>query len=836
MACRSLGEDIIAYFSPPRTVAFSPPTLSAASPTAVSAEPRFRGPETQPLIPGQVPEAEHAFWKIPGMEVGVARREGHAEVKPACQAGVPPVDPHTVAWHRLWARRGRPESWNLKELTPPELTLQWGGGEEVEEGGAGALEAAGWVRAGCGRERAQLGPPRRLPARLSLPWPVMDAQLTGLRFCRRREGDRKSAGLFQPAVPGPPGHAASRPWLSAQPPQAPADNPRANGVALPGARTAVPPTARGGHGLQMDTAAASALLRELPGRRRLQGSQFGEETPLSGTSLGGTGSQGPSRPPAVLPFSAGRRARGAPRAKSPRASRSRARRRPAPQCHPPSRTAEATPRGETTLRAAAGGPPASGPPSRPQAQACPKPPCRARTPGAPAPPRTARPASPLGQTRAARVSAHRHWPEPAAQTKGAAAAGGDWAAAEGGEARRPEVGGGAAGGGARGEDSRAEAGRGRGRGGVPWRAAAAGRGEPARPSAPLPLRPSAQHPSRPGAPAGTAAAAASSSSPRAPRPSPELGGERGNGGTRSPGPEGCARAGGATYGESPCPAAGGAAPRPRRPVPGLQGRGELPRGRRPGSWMLRRDWKLLALPEDLTRRGASPGREGRAAGRPAGRGVASGGPLASGGPARPPSERRQLHIVPSRGYRAAERGPDDRKSPSARQSAQFRFPPSGDGDEGFPAPSLRAARLAPASPAWQRVGGDAACARRRDPLGGRGSHPNQWRKLSRPGELGAAPRGLWKRRNSQHRLRSLGPPEHPGGPEVCQDSGSAQDPPRDPGDRELRGLATACETPALRDDRRSRTRCALQPGPRAARGEWAPAPRTFQAQPAPRRL
>lgn len=108
-----------AYFSPPRTVAFSPPTLSAASPTAVSAEPRFRGPETQPLIPGQVPEAEHAFWKIPGMEVGVARREGHAEVKPACQAGVPPVDPHTVAWHRLWTRRGRPESWNLKELTPP---------------------------------------------------------------------------------------------------------------------------------------------------------------------------------------------------------------------------------------------------------------------------------------------------------------------------------------------------------------------------------------------------------------------------------------------------------------------------------------------------------------------------------------------------------------------------------------------------------------------------------------------------------------------------------------------------------------------------------------------
>lgn len=81
-----------------------------------------------------------------------------------------------------------------------------------------------------------------------------------------------------------------------------------------------------------------------------------------------------------------------------------------------------------------------------------------------------------------------------------------------------------------------------------------------------------------------------------------------------------------------------------------------------------------------------------------------------------------------------------------------------------------------------------------------------------------------------------GPRSAQGGPEVCQDSGSAQDPPRDPGDRELRGLATACETPALRDDRRSRTRCALQPGPRAARGEWASAPRTFQAQPTPRRL
>lgn len=32
-----------------------------------------------------------------------------------------------------------------------------------------------------------------------------------------------------------------------------------------------------------------------------------------------------------------------------------------------------------------------------------------------------------------------------------------------------------------------------------------------------------------------------------------------------------------------------------------------------------------------------------------------------------------------------------------------------------------------------------------------------------PSRLGAAPRGPWKRRNSQHRLRSLGTPERPGG-------------------------------------------------------------------------
>lgn len=65
-----------------------------------------------------------------------------------------------------------------------------------------------------------------------------------------------------------------------------------------------------------------------------------------------------------------------------------------------------------------------------------------------------------------------------------------------------------------------------------------------------------------------------------------------------------------------------------------------------GSWMQRPDRKLLALPEEFTRRGASLGREGRALGRPAGRGVASGGPLASGGPARPPSERLQVCAFP----------------------------------------------------------------------------------------------------------------------------------------------------------------------------------------------
>lgn len=81
-----------------------------------------------------------------------------------------------------------------------------------------------------------------------------------------------------------------------------------------------------------------------------------------------------------------------------------------------------------------------------------------------------------------------------------------------------------------------------------------------------------------------------------------------------------------------------------------------------------------------------------------------------------------------------------------------------------------------------------------------------------------------------------GPRSTRGGRSGCQDSGSAQDPRRDTGDPELRGLATACETPALRDAQRSRTRCALQPGPRAARGEWASAPGTFQAQPAPRSL
>ncbi|XP_032726963.1 collagen alpha-1(I) chain [Lontra canadensis] len=415
-------------------------------------------------------------------------------------------------------------------------------------------------------------------------------------------------------------------------------------------------------------------------------------------------------------------------------------------------------------------------------------------PGAPAPPRAARPASPLGQTRAARVSAHRHWPEPAAQTKGAAAAG-----------------------------------------------------------APLPPRGSCRDRGRCRLlvfPEGSAAVSRSSA---------------GNGGTRSPGREGCARAGGATCGESPCPAAGRAAPRPRRPVPGLQGRGDLPRGRRLGSWMLRPDWKLLALPEDLTRRGASPGREGRAVGRPAGWGVASGGPSPAEGPRGRPrsaaSPETLLHVVPSRGYRAAERGPDDRKSPSTRQSAQFRFPPSGDGDEGFPGPSLHGLAGPGVGLLVQtRIHQSPGIKLNKPVLGLRARHKCRKERAGLPGtsvaqvrrlragtrlSVGAEPRGpstrgtggpgvpavevfwaqvrstreLCPRRSAASELkrtidsRVSGPRSTRGSRSVCQDSGSAQDPPRDTGDRELRGLATACETPALRDDQRWRTRCALQPGP-----------------------
>ena len=163
-----------------------------------------------------------------------------------------------------------------------------------------------------------------------------------------------------------------------------------------------------------------------------------------------------------------------------------------------------------------------------------------------------------------------------------------------------------------------------------------------------PARPSAQHPSRPGAPARTAAAAASSSSPRVPRPSPVARPRTWESGNL--GREGRARTQVWTCNRSRSLAAGRAAPWPRSPSPGLPGRGVplLVRsqggdaGPGAGRRVRRADRKLVALPGELARRGASPGREGWAVGRPAGRGVASGGPLASGGPARPPSERRQV--------------------------------------------------------------------------------------------------------------------------------------------------------------------------------------------------
>lgn len=59
-------------------------------------------------------------------------------------------------------------------------TGRGGGGGRWGTGGRGL--GAAWSTA---------GPPRRLPARLSPPRPVTDVQLTGLRFCRQRDGDRK---------------------------------------------------------------------------------------------------------------------------------------------------------------------------------------------------------------------------------------------------------------------------------------------------------------------------------------------------------------------------------------------------------------------------------------------------------------------------------------------------------------------------------------------------------------------------------------------------------------------------------------------------------------------
>ncbi|XP_077827188.1 uncharacterized protein LOC144335570 [Macaca mulatta] len=228
------------------------------------------------------------------------------------------------------------------------------------------------------------------------------------------------------------------------------------------------------------------------------------------------------------------------------------------------------------------------------------------------------PRPPIGQ--ASRASARSHWPAPAAQTKGPAAAGGDWAGLGGGSgesagrARAASWGGGerGPGGGARrfgpGAGScwcAAWLGRlpSRGRGGSTWVGLGApeGGGRGARgagiPPAPPPAF-SALHPSRPRAPARTAAAAASSS-PRAPRPSPHRGWERGNARTRT---------------QKDVPEPGPAA-------------GTLWQGRGLGPWRSKTD----AAPGKASRVsgswsfGASPGREGLAVGRAAGRGVASGG-------------------------------------------------------------------------------------------------------------------------------------------------------------------------------------------------------------------
>ncbi|XP_077897106.1 uncharacterized protein LOC110598858 [Ictidomys tridecemlineatus] len=170
-----------------------------------------------------------------------------------------------------------------------------------------------------------------------------------------------------------------------------------------------------------------------------------------------------------------------------------------------------------------------------------------------------------------------------------------------------------------------------------------GGGRGARESCPR-ARPSALHPSRPGASArATAAAAAASSSLRASRRSPQP-----NRPERwSPDAQGRARARTCSRNRSPAP--GSTAPEPRsalrtRWAAGIPYTDRGTRGGFPGArngcraghgWP---DLWLPALLESWLRGSASPGREGQAVGRPAWRGVASGGPLTSGGPARPPSE------------------------------------------------------------------------------------------------------------------------------------------------------------------------------------------------------
>ncbi|XP_053517284.1 translation initiation factor IF-2-like [Artibeus jamaicensis] len=105
----------------------------------------------------------------------------------------------------------------------------------------------------------------------------------------------------------------------------------------------------------------------------------------------------------------------------------------------------------------------------------------------------------------------------------------------------------------------------------------------------------------------------------------------------------------------PRPTPGSPAPLRRSPPPGLRAAGTQLRslarkggeGFGAGRWTLLSDGKLLEFPTELALRGASSGREGRTVGRPTGRGVACGVPLASGGPARPPSEHRQAkHTAP----------------------------------------------------------------------------------------------------------------------------------------------------------------------------------------------